>query len=50
MTHTDAQRHIHEARQQTTYFVLVRTDALRLAGYAPLCGAGYLTLVHRHLL
>ena len=50
MTHTEAQLHIAKARKQSTFFVIVRTDALRLTGYVQLCGAGYLTLVHRHLL
>jgi hypothetical protein len=50
MTHTEAQRLIHTARGKSGMFVLVRTEALRIAGYAPLCGEGYLTLVHRSLL
>lgn len=50
MTHTEAQLHIAKARKQQSFFVAVRTEALRLAGYAPLCGEGFLTLVHRHLL
>jgi hypothetical protein len=50
LTHTEAQRHIRDAKQKTGMFVLVRTEALRIAGYAPLCGNGFLTLVHRHLL
>ena len=50
MTHTEAQRHIAQARRKDTFFVIVRTDALRVAGYAPLCGEGFLTLVHKHLL
>lgn len=50
MTHTEAQREVHKARWQSELYVLVRTEALRLAGYAPLCGEGYLTLVNRRLL
>lgn len=50
LTHTEAQRHIRDAKQKTGMFVLVRTEALHVAGYATLCGNGFLTLVHRHLL
>jgi hypothetical protein len=50
VTHTEAQRLVREAKHKTGMFVLVRTEALRMAGYAPLCGNGYLTLVHRELL
>jgi hypothetical protein len=50
LTHTEAQRLVREAKHKTGMFVLVHTEALRMAGYAPLCGNGYLTLVHRELL
>ncbi|MGB3724826.1 MAG: hypothetical protein WA981_03590 [Glaciecola sp.] len=50
MTHTEAQREVYNASKQSKLYVLVRTEALRLAGYAPLCGHGYLTLVNRRLL
>lgn len=50
MTYAEAMRHIRLAKSKVGFFALVRTEALYVAGYGSMCGDGYLTLVHKHLI
>ena len=50
MTYAEAMRHIRIAKDSGGFFILVRTEVLYVAGYGSMCGDGYLTLVHKHLI